>query len=76
MEILNLFYVCMLSSFIVQHQICCAFQQIQALENERNLLLATEHQLQRKLKQQKEEGEFLHGKLEVWKNIHQKKHLF
>lgn len=39
-------------------------QQIQALENERNLLLATEHQLQRKLQQQKEEEEAIRFKLE------------
>lgn len=44
-------------------------QQIQALENERNLLLATEHQLQRKLQQQKEEEEAIREKLEVMNNL-------
>lgn len=40
-------------------------QQIQTLENERNLLLATEHHLQRKLQQHKEEEEAIREKLEV-----------
>jgi Tax1-binding protein 1 len=39
-------------------------QQIQTLENERNLLLATEHHLQRKLQQQKEEEQAVREKLE------------
>lgn len=39
-------------------------QQIQVLENERNLLLQTEHHLQRKLQQQKEEEQAIREKLE------------
>jgi len=38
------------------------------LENERNLLLQTEHHLQRKLQQQKEEEQAIREKLEVMNN--------